>query len=145
MSYLTTSDGSILVFLPGLAEITGLDKLLKRPGSFLGLDLTDSSRYRTYMLHSAIPKMQLEVFDKLPSGIRKIILSRTLQKRRVTIPDVTHVIDSGKHREKQYYQEKRMTSLICGWISKSNCKQRSGRAGRVQNGTYWGMMSKKPF
>jgi ATP-dependent RNA helicase DHX29 len=69
----------------------------------------------------------------------------------VTIPDITCVIDSGKHREMRRvprgsmqcfnqpifyrFDEKRQISrLIETYIAKSNAAQRRGRAGRVQPG-----------
>ncbi|OLL24649.1 ATP-dependent RNA helicase DHX36 [Neolecta irregularis DAH-3] len=140
----TTTEGSILVFLPGLVEITNLHNLLVRK-PVLDADLTDTERYRIYMLHSSIPQMQQEVFDKLPPGVRKIILSTNIAETSITIPDVVFVVDSGKHRELMYDQTSRMSSLACTWISKSNARQRSGRAGRVQHGHYYSMMTNERF
>lgn len=139
----TTDEGAILVFLPGLEEMTKVEELLRRRP--LGLDLEDVSRYKLYLLHSSIPAAQTEVFNEVPSGCRKIILSTNIAETSVTIPDVQHVVDTGKLREKQYDQVRRITQLKCTWISKSNSKQRAGRAGRVQNGNYYALFSAERY
>ena len=140
----TTREGAVLVFLPGLDEIVKLEEeLLKTSG--VGVDFNDSARFRLYKLHSSIPDAQMAVFEAVPEGCRKIILSTNIAETSVTIPDVQHVVDTGKLREKQYDQIRRITMLLCTWISKSNSKQRAGRAGRVQNGNYYALFSKERY
>ncbi|KAL7267647.1 hypothetical protein RUND412_009758 [Rhizina undulata] len=136
----TTDEGAILIFLPGLQEIQLVDEFI-RTRSPLGVNFTDESKYKISMLHSTIPN-QNEVFDDVPKGCRKIILSTNIAETSVTIPDVRYVIDTGKMREKQYEQSRRITQLVCTWISRSNSKQRAGRAGRVQDGNYFALFSR---
>lgn len=140
----TSEGGAILVFLPGLDEIKKVDEYL-RTESWLGINPRDTRKYKVFMLHSSLPESQTEVFDPVPPGCRKIILSTNIAETSVTIPDVQYVVDSGKLREKRYDQVRRITKLQCTWISKSNSKQRAGRAGRVQNGNYYALFSKQRF
>lgn len=140
----TSDDGAILVFLPGLEEIVQVDKLL-RETSPLRVNYSDESAFKIFMLHSSMPAGQSEVFEPVPKGCRKIILSTNIAETSITIPDVQHVIDTGKLREKRYDQLRRITKLECTWISKSNSKQRAGRAGRVQNGNYFALFSKSRY
>lgn len=135
-----TSSGAILVFLPGLQDILDVEKLLRQTRP-LGVNFNDAESYKLFILHSSVLD-QKSVFDPVPSGCRKIILSTNIAETSVTIPDVQFVVDTGKSREKQYDQVRRMTQLQCTWISKSNVKQRAGRAGRVQNGNYYALYSK---
>ena len=139
-----STDGAILIFLPGLDEIVQVEKILQlnRP---LGVDFGDKSKYEVYKLHSSLPAGQKEVFGDVPQGCRKIILATNIAETSITIPDVQYVVDSGKSREKQYDQLRRITKLRCTWISKSNSKQRAGRAGRVQNGNYYALFSKARY
>lgn len=139
----TSEDGAILVFLPGLDEILKVEEQLN--SNNLGVDFQDTSRFMLYKLHSSIPAGQTTVFDPVPAGCRKIILSTNIAETSVTIPDVQYVVDTGKLREKQYDQIRRITMLLCTWISKSNSKQRAGRAGRVQNGNYYALFSKERY
>lgn len=137
----TSESGAILVFLPGMDEIEDMDKLL-RVHSPLGVDFNDVGQYQIIMLHSSIQDSQKTVFDPIPEGCRKIILSTNIAETSVTIPDVQFVVDTGKSREKRYDQTRRITQLQCTWISKSNAKQRAGRAGRVQDGAYYALFTR---
>lgn len=139
----TTQQGAILAFLPGLDEIVKVSELLdgRLPGSTeLG------SKVKVFPLHSSVPKeAQSEVFEAVPEGVRKIILSTNIAETSVTIPDVQYVVDCGKQRELRYDQVRRITKLQTTWVSKSNSKQRAGRAGRVQNGNYYALFSRARF
>lgn len=136
-----SQSGAILVFLPGLDEIKDVDELL-RAQSPLDVDFNDPQRFQIIMLHSSIQDSQKTVFDPVPEGCRKIILSTNIAETSVTIPDVQFVVDTGKCREKRYDQTRRITQLQCTWISKSNAKQRAGRAGRVQDGVYYALYTR---
>jgi len=139
----TTDEGAILVFLPGQNEIQSTNNLLTRRPVF-GIDFTDQSRYKMFILHSTTPaEDQAAVFEPVPEGCRKIILSTNIAETSVTIPDVQHVVDSGKHREKRYDSVNRISALKSAWVSKANAKQRAGRAGRVQNGNYYGLYTEE--
>lgn len=139
----TTDDGAILVFLPGLEEMMDVERSLFT--SPLGVDFNDSSKYKVYLLHSSIPSAQTDVFNEVPAGCRKIILSTNIAETSITIPDVKYVVDSGKSREKQYDHSRGISYLKCTWISKTNAKQRAGRAGRVQNGNYYALYSNERY
>ncbi|KAK4620855.1 ATP-dependent DNA/RNA helicase DHX36 [Fulvia fulva] len=139
----TTSDGAILVFLPGLQEITGVQDILTSHRPF-GVDFSDTEKFKICLLHSAVPAAeQREVLDPPQSGCRKIILSTNIAETSVTVPDVKYVVDTGKLREKRYDQLTRITKLQCTWASNSNVRQRAGRAGRVQEGFYYALYSKE--
>lgn len=137
----TSETGAILVFLPGMEEIEDVKNLLCLE-SPLGIDFNDAQRFQIIMLHSSIQDSQKTVFDPVPEGCRKIILSTNIAETSVTIPDVQFVVDTGKSREKRYDQDRRITQLQCTWISKSNAKQRAGRAGRVQDGVYYALFTR---
>ena len=139
----TSQDGAILVFLPGLAEITKVHNSLLT--STFGVECRDPAKYKVFLLHSSIAASQNDVFEPVPEGCRKIILATNIAETSVTIPDVQHVVDTGKLREKQYDQTRRISQLACTWISKSNAKQRAGRAGRVQNGNYYALFTKERY
>lgn len=137
----TTSEGAILVFLPGIKEIRQVEQTLInfRP---MRVDVLDSSLYRLFQLHSSITDSQNSVFESVPPGVRKIILSSPIAETSVTIPDITCVIDSGQVRETQYDHATRASWLRNSWVNASSAKQRAGRAGRVQSGTYLAMYSR---
>jgi HrpA-like RNA helicase len=137
----TPSDGAILAFLPGMAEINALNLFLlgERP---LGVNFTDTSKFKICLVHSGLPAKQWEAFACVPAGCRKIIIATNIAETSITIPEVQHVVDSGKHREIGYHHASKATSLSTVWISKSSAKQRAGRAGRVRKGNYYAIYSR---
>ena len=139
----TSQEGAILVFLPGLAEIVKVQETLSKYN--FDIDFSNESKFKTFLLHSSIAASQNTVFDPVPEGCRKIILATNIAETSVTIPDVQYVVDTGKLREKQYDQTRRISQLACTWISKSNAKQRTGRAGRVQNGNYYALYTRERY
>ena len=84
---------AILVFLPGIAEIRQLNDMLVSNPFF-------ASSWYIYPLHSTIASEDQEAaFLVPPPGTRKIVLATNIAETGITIPDVTCVIDTGKHRE----------------------------------------------
>lgn len=139
----TTNEGATLVFLPGLGEINKVEDILKSSElPIFGVNFNLEHKYKFFKLHSTLPDSQQTVFQPVPPGVRKIILSSPIAETSVTIPDVTFVIDSGQVRELQYDQTIGASWLRNGWIDGSRAKQRAGRAGRVQEGTYLALYSK---
>ncbi|KAG9008288.1 hypothetical protein FRB94_013450 [Tulasnella sp. JGI-2019a] len=129
---------AILVFMPGLNEIRRLNELLSDHRSFNG------DAFRIYPLHSSISsENQSAAFEIPPPGVRKIVIATNIAETGITIPDVTCVIDSGKHREMRFYEKRQTSSLVETFIARSNAAQRRGRAGRVQNGLCFHLFTKQ--
>lgn len=126
-----------LVFLPGLADIRKLHDILSVHSHF------GSKFFRLHALHSSIASEQQGlVFDVPPPGVRKIVLSTNIAETGVTIPDITCVIDSGRHREMRFDEKRQMSRLLECFVAQSNAKQRRGRAGRVQQGLCFHLFTK---
>lgn len=87
---------AILVFLPGIAEIRRLNSMLTGHPAF-------SHGWYIYPLHSTIAtEEQEQAFLVPPAGTRKIVLATNIAETGITIPDVTCVIDTGKHKEMRH-------------------------------------------
>lgn len=102
---------AILIFMPGLGEIRRLHNMLAEHSVF------GSNTFRLHPLHSTLSnENQGAVFDVPPPGVRKIVIGElrscwtvlpcsfsftatNIAETGITIPDITCVIDSGKHRE----------------------------------------------
>ncbi|MCJ1285704.1 hypothetical protein MMC26_005045 [Xylographa opegraphella] len=127
---------AILVFLPGIAEIRALNDMLAGHPAF-------SHNWYVYPMHSTIATEEQErAFLVPPKGTRKIVLATNIAETGITIPDVTCVIDTGKHKEMRFDERRQLSKLLESFISRANAKQRRGRAGRVQNGLCFHLFTK---
>ncbi|KAL5495158.1 hypothetical protein ACEPAI_620 [Sanghuangporus weigelae] len=128
---------AFLIFMPGLGEIRRLNDMLVEHAFF------GSDAFQVFPLHSTISsENQNLVFEIPPLGVRKIVIATNIAETGITIPDITCVIDSGKHREMRFDEKRQISRLIETFIARSNAAQRRGRAGRVQSGICFHLFSR---
>lgn len=139
----TTKEGAVLVFLPGISDIIGVEQYLLT--NQFGVDFSNTRKFQIIKLHSALPQYHAEPFQATTPGCRRIFLSTNIAETSITIPDVKYVIDTGKGRQNNYYVESRSRELGHNWVSQSCVSQRAGRAGRVVNGEYFALYSKERY
>ncbi|KAJ9613469.1 putative ATP-dependent RNA helicase ucp12 [Cladophialophora chaetospira] len=121
---LGSSGGGILIFMPGTMEI---DRCLRA--------LADIPNIHGLPLHASLtPAEQRIVFRHPPAGKRKVVVATNVAETSITIEDIVAVIDSGKVKETNYDPISNIVKLEEVWASQAACKQRRGRAGRVQAG-----------
>ncbi|KAJ0012741.1 hypothetical protein NQD34_017075 [Periophthalmus magnuspinnatus] len=139
----TTSEGAVLIFLPGYDEIVALrDRILFDDKRFS----TRSERYEVFTLHSDMQTSdQKKAMKTSPPGVRKIILSTNIAETSITINDVVFVIDSGKVKEKSFDTLSHVSMLKTVWVSKASALQRKGRAGRCRPGVCFHLFSRLRF
>lgn len=119
--------GAILVFLPGIGEIRECSRLLDELG---GAELAE-----ILLLHSSISlEEQKKVLSSAGSGQRRVILSSSIAETSLTVPDVTVVIDCGLSRVSRFHHNTGMSRLVTEVESSFSAEQRTGRAGRLQEG-----------
>jgi len=129
-----SNDGSILIFLPGVAEINKCVRLLVQNFNAPSVVLP---------LHSALsPQDQHKVFSSFP-GKRKIVVSTNIAETSITIDDCVVTIDSGRVKSMSYNSIDNTTRLIEIFESKAEAKQRRGRAGRVSKGKSYKLYTKE--
>ena len=127
-SVMRSTEGHILVFLPGVGEIRRTEQSIRDQG--LGRDANVLSLYGDLP-----PKQQDAVLAH--SDIRKIILATNVAETSITIPGVTGVIDSGQARVMRFDANVGMPALRLEPISQASAEQRAGRAGRTEAGVCW--------
>ncbi len=86
-------------------------------------------------LHASLLSVeQRRVFPHAPAGKRKVIVATNVAETSITIDDIVAVIDTGRVKETSFDPQNNMRKLEEVWASRAACKQRRGRAGRVQAG-----------
>ncbi|MEK9183438.1 MAG: helicase-related protein [Patescibacteria group bacterium] len=117
---------NVLIFQPGKREIgETVDALESRLGA--GAIVLP--------LHGELePGEQQRCFDAPPAGKTKVVVATNVAQTSVTIPDVDAVVDSGVERRIELADG--IEGLYLKPISRADCEQRAGRAGRTKPGAY---------
>jgi ATP-dependent helicase HrpB len=124
-SALREHEGSLLAFLPGVAEI-------ERTADALGSLPSDVEIHK---LHGGIePAAQRKALSAPPPGKRKLVLATSIAETSVTLEDVRIVVDSGLARRPRYDRGAGLTRLVTERASRAAVTQRAGRAARQASG-----------
>ena len=119
--------GSVLVFLPGGAEIRRVARLLEESG--FGADVSVAPLYG-----DLAPDAQDQALLPAAPGRRKVVLATSIAETSLTIEGIRIVIDGGLMRVPRYEPGSGMTRLATLRVSQASARQRSGRAGRLEPG-----------
>ncbi|WP_046271026.1 ATP-dependent helicase HrpB [Pseudomonas syringae] len=132
--------GSVLVFLPGQAEIRRVHRDLEE---WLSKQSTGhASRILLCPLYGELSlSEQRTAIEPAPSGKRKVVLATNLAETSITIEGVRIVIDAGLERVPRFDPRSSMTRLATQRISKASATQRAGRAGRLEPGVCYRLWS----
>jgi ATP-dependent helicase HrpB len=118
-------EGSLLAFLPGVAEI-------ERTADAIGNLPTDVELHK---LHGGVePAMQRKALAAPPPAKRKLVLATSIAETSVTLEGVRIVIDSGLARRPRYDRGAGLTRLATERASRAAITQRAGRAARQAPG-----------
>ncbi|WPA91419.1 ATP-dependent helicase HrpB [Providencia zhijiangensis] len=125
--------GSLLLFLPGVGEIERTKSELE------GLVTDDVMLCPMYGALSI--QAQQHAILPAPEGKRKVVLATNIAETSLTIEGIRLVVDSGFERVGQFNPRSGLTKLIKKRISQASMTQRAGRAGRLEAGVCWHLMS----
>lgn len=120
------TDGDVLVFLPGIAEIDRVRRNLAESGS-----LGDAE---VLLLHGGLTLPEQDRVLRRRGDRRRVVLSTAIAESSVTLEAVRVVIDSGLARVPRFSPRSGMTRLETTRVSQASADQRRGRAGRVAPG-----------
>ena len=127
MRALRAEAGSLLVFLPGAAEIRRVETLLR--------ERLDDQTVDVVPLYGALDaEVQDRAIAPPPSGRRKVVLATSIAETSLTIEGVRVVIDCGLARVPRYEPDVGLTRLETARVSRASAEQRRGRAGRTAPG-----------
>ncbi|WGK57952.1 ATP-dependent helicase HrpB [Pantoea sp. SS70] len=123
---LREESGSLLLFLPGVAEIERVKRELEARVS----DEVDLSP-----LYAALSlEAQRRAILPSPAGRRKVVLATNIAETSLTIEGIRLVVDSALERSAQFDVRSGVTRLQTQRISQASMTQRAGRAGRLEPG-----------
>ena len=127
--------GSLLVFLPGQAEIRRVNQQLAKA-------LGSRSDILLCPLHGELDlAAQRAAIEPAASGVRKVVLATNIAETSLTIDGVRVVIDAGLARVPRFDPGSGMTRLDTQRISRASATQRAGRAGRLEPGVCYRLWS----
>ena len=130
--------GSVLVFLPGQAEINQI-------AAHLDQKQKDPEQQDTLILplYGALPLREQQRAIEPMAGKRKVVLATDIAETSLTIEGISVVVDSGLCREPCFDPATGMTRLQTRRISKDSSVQRMGRAGRLGPGHCYRLWSEQ--
>ena len=121
---LRATDGQVLCFLPGAAEIRrAVTDLQHKAGS--GVDVVP--------LYGSLDADEQDLALR-PSPRRRVIVATNIAETSLTVPGVTAVVDAGLQKVARYDAERGIDSLATERITRDAADQRAGRAGRLGPG-----------
>ncbi|MDP4022529.1 ATP-dependent helicase HrpB [Methylobacterium sp. NEAU 140] len=126
---LRADPGSVLVFLPGQAEIRRTHDLL---AGRVGPEVVLAPLYG-----ALTPGEQDRAVAPAAPGTRKVVLATAIAETSLTIEGVRIVVDSGLARVPVHEPGLGLTRLSTARVSRASAEQRRGRAGRTEPGVCW--------
>ncbi|KFX22753.1 ATP-dependent helicase HrpB [Pectobacterium atrosepticum] len=132
---LSEEAGSLLLFLPGVAEIRRVQALLEN---------SVSSETDLCPLYGALTLAeQQKAILPAEAGRRKVVLATNIAETSLTIEGIRLVVDSGLERVASFDVKSGVTRLVTQRISQASMVQRAGRAGRLSPGICWHLCSRE--
>ncbi|MEV5400232.1 ATP-dependent helicase C-terminal domain-containing protein [Streptomyces cellulosae] len=122
---LAERDGDVLVFLPGVGEISRVAGML---GGLPGVDVLQVHGRASAAVQDAVLS---------PGERRRVVLATSVAESSLTVPGVRVVVDSGLAREPRVDHARGLSALATVRASRAAGRQRAGRAGREAPGAVY--------
>ena len=118
--------GSLLLFLPGVAEIQRVQRELAET---VAADVDLCPLYGALSLAE-----QRRAILPAAAGRRKVVLATNIAETSLTIEGIRLVVDSALERSAQFDPRSGISRLLTQRVSQASMIQRAGRAGRLEPG-----------
>jgi ATP-dependent helicase HrpB len=126
--------GSLLVFLPGVADIRQVHVALRALGLPEAIQLAP-------LYGQLDARAQDAAIRPAAVGQRKIVLATAIAQTSLTIEGIRIVIDAGLSREVRFDANTGLDRLVTVPLSRAAAEQRAGRAGRLEAGVCYRLWS----
>ena len=126
--------GSLLVFLPGVAEIRQVHATLQAAGLPADTELAP-------LYGQLAASAQDAAIRPAATGQRKIVLATAIAETSLTIEGIRIVIDAGLARQVRFDANTGLDRLVTLPVSRAAAEQRAGRAGRLEAGICYRLWS----
>jgi len=133
---LLETEGDILAFLPGAAEIRASAGQLR--------EATNGASLAIHQLYGDLP-FEEQQKAILPGPGRKVVLATNIAETSLTIQGVRAVVDSGLSRVLRHDPATGMNRLLTVRESRASAEQRAGRAGRLAPGVCYRLFGQHTF
>lgn len=127
--------GSLLVFLPGVAEI-------ERLAEWLAPRLGDELQLAPLHGRLEVAAQQAAILPA-PGGQRKLVLATNVAETSLTIEGIQVVVDCGLERRARFDLASGIQRLETRQIARASATQRAGRAGRLGPGVCYRLWSRE--
>ena len=128
MQALADTEGGLLVFLPGEAEI-------RRTKAALQNHLPKNCVLRLLLGNLPFAEQQLAIQPEAQKNIRKIVLATAIAETSLTIQDIRVVVDCGRARRARYDPSKGLQKLVTERVSRPKPPSAQGVQGALHSGT----------
>ncbi|MGO4775647.1 helicase-related protein, partial [Lysobacter sp. 2RAB21] len=127
--------GDVLIFLSGEREIRDAHQALER------------RKYRETEVLPLYARLSVRDQDRVfnPGPKRRIVLATNVAETSLTVPRIRYVVDPGLARVKRYSPRGKLDRLHIEPISQASADQRTGRCGRISEGTCYRLYSEADF
>lgn len=132
--YREDNSGDILCFLPSGEDIDRAIRIAEEQFQEHTQSVDFLPLYGTLPYHMQARVFQPNENQKQQATKRRIIFATNIAETSVTVPDITHVIDTGLVKLPYFDPKTGLDRLIVGPTSQASARQRAGRSGRVRSG-----------
>lgn len=123
--------GDVLVFLPGVAEIARVERLLTER----------HPEIKITPLYGDLPLAAQQAAILPDPRQRKVVLATSIAETSLTIEGIRVVVDSGYSRLPRFEARSGLTRLVTVRVTRDAAQQRAGRAGRLGPGVCYRLWS----
>ncbi|EDO15728.1 hypothetical protein Kpol_1073p14 [Vanderwaltozyma polyspora DSM 70294] len=142
---LREATGDVLCFLPGQEEIDKAVTIINKIAEEIQKENSVPLMIASPLYAALSPSQQAQVFLPLKGFKRKIIFSTNIAETSVTVSGVRYVVDSGLRKVKVWRHQLGLATLLTVPISQASAMQRSGRAGREDEGKSFRLYCEQDF